>query len=163
MATEVLEAIVQRRVISRDVHHDLESFIWVIIYAIYKHTILDTTLDSKLHGEVAQEFKEYFGGGTLREILVYRSRAQNTQPQLRACHPTDGVLNFLLLRCSRMLHDQNQPYPATARVPKLFRDEYASQNPAHVEPDPVVNILATHDDLETMLLVALRVLTRLGL
>jgi hypothetical protein len=163
MATEVLEAIVRRQVISRDVHHDLESFIWVIIYAIYKHTILDTTLDSRLHGEVAQEFKDYFGGGTLREILLHRGRAQSEQPQLRACHPPEGVLNFLLIECSRLLYNQNKPSSLGAERPKLFRDEYASRNPAHVEPDPIVNILATHDDLETMLLVALGVLTRLGL
>jgi hypothetical protein len=62
-----------------------------------------------------------------------------------------------------MLHDQNQPYPATAQVPKLFVDASTLEYPAHVEPNPVVNTLATHDDLEKMLRVALRVLTQLDL
>jgi hypothetical protein len=40
MVMEVLEAIsAGMPSVPRNVHHDLESFLWVTIYAIYKHSI----------------------------------------------------------------------------------------------------------------------------
>jgi hypothetical protein len=157
MATEVLNATVRDKAISRHVHHDLESFIWVIFYAIYKHTVLDPSLGSTFRAKVAQEFKDYFGGGTLREILLHRGTAQSEQPELRACHPTEGVLNFLLLRCSRMLYDQNPPNPVTAQLPKAYQDKYASRV-ANPQPVLVKKTEITYEHMETMLQVALEVL-----
>jgi len=144
-------------VISRHVHHDLESFIWVIFYAIYKHTVLDTTLDSTLRDEVAQDFKYHFGGGTLYEILTHRTVAQYNQSRLRACHPGEGILNFLLSKCSYMLFHQNPPPSLRNAIPKVFADLIASAG--HEVYVPLVPTPITYNALEKMLRVALKVLS----
>jgi hypothetical protein len=66
MALEVLKGIIRNEPVQRDVHHDLESFLWVIIYAIYRHTLADAK--HQQNKELQTEFKEYFGKTTLREL-----------------------------------------------------------------------------------------------
>ena len=150
MATEVLRAVADGKTISREVHHDLESFIWVIIYAIYKHTVLDPQLDATLRTEAAVEFQNYFGGVDLRKIILHRAEAQNHQDKLRACHPPDGFVFYLLSMCSRMLVKQN-PLRSLGPIPEMFQDDSS-------EAELNTQTFITYEALETMLQAIVEVL-----
>ena len=155
MATEVLRAVADGKTISREVHHDLESFILVIIYVIYKHTVLDPQLDATLRREAAVEFQNYFGGVDLRKIIILRGAAQNHQDKLRACHPPDGFVFYILTMCSRMLVKQNPPR-SLGPIPEMFQDDSS-------EAELTTPTFISYEALEKMLQRALKVLLQVGI
>lgn len=101
MATEVLEAIIDNQTIPREVHHDLESFILVLFYAMYRRALINNPANDLLRAE----FARYFGCTTLDGITSARVKLQIGQPQLRRC--VSDRWNVMLLFASRLLHSQN--------------------------------------------------------
>jgi hypothetical protein len=107
MALEVLEAISQgTATVPRDVHHDLESLLWVIMYAIYKYCI---NVDGN-NEELKKEFKTFFGATSMEKIVMIHYYAiSRGQPKLRKCLRGLGQerLFFVLLASSDLLLYQN--------------------------------------------------------
>jgi hypothetical protein len=104
MAIEVLRAVLNKSPVPRETHHDLESLLRVIIYAIYRRTIESIKIGSA--AAVQREFVAYFGGSTVQKILDVRRRAQEGQPELRKCVGSPRLLE-LLAGCSVLLLSQN--------------------------------------------------------
>lgn len=72
MALEVFEAISHGKVtVSHNVHHDLESLLWVIIYTIYKHCV---NVDSN-NEELKKDFKTFFGATSMEKIVIVHYHA----------------------------------------------------------------------------------------
>src|SRR5882724_1890501 len=107
MALEVLEAILHGKVtVPCNVHHDLESLLWVIIYAIYKHCV---NIDGN-NEELKKEFKTFFGVTSMEKIVIVHYHAiSRSQPILRKClqGKDQESLFFMLLASSNLLLDQN--------------------------------------------------------
>lgn len=107
MALEVLEAISHgKATVPRDVHHDLESLLWVVLYTIYKHCV-------NVNGnneELKKEFKTFFGATSIEKIVIVHYHAiSRGQSILRKCLQSKGQerLFFMLLVSSNLLLDQN--------------------------------------------------------
>lgn len=102
------------------VHHDLESFFWVVVYAIWKNKIqtLSTTAErknltkKKRQSLVARrdafktEFATYFSGTTFKSIVKERLSMldrEGLEPELK------GPLGKLVKKFQRMVQSQNLP------------------------------------------------------
>ncbi|KAI0960870.1 hypothetical protein AcV7_000129 [Taiwanofungus camphoratus] len=78
MAEELLNAIDTGVTISRDVHHDLESFALVLIYVIYRHTLVEQKESGQDVADLRAEFHERFGGNSATDIIKRRRFLQAT-------------------------------------------------------------------------------------
>ncbi|KAI0764709.1 hypothetical protein C8Q74DRAFT_992271 [Fomes fomentarius] len=72
MATELLRAITTGNRIHRTARQDLESFAWVILYAIYRHTLDELPHSHTQRREVEQEFIELFAATSAKDIIKSR-------------------------------------------------------------------------------------------
>lgn len=68
MAVDVLDAICEEQPLSKEVQHDLESFIWVLVYAVRRRFCHD----KKSKSPEMVSFQEHFGQLNIRNI--YNSR-----------------------------------------------------------------------------------------
>lgn len=68
MATEVLKAISRRQPLQYGVQHDLESFIWVLAYAIRRHLCHNKSPESSK----VVSFQEHFGMSDITSIFASR-------------------------------------------------------------------------------------------
>lgn len=78
MAIEILKAIFYKKECSHQKHHDIESFLWVLCYALTKHTIdeLATLNHQDDLAIVKRIFAEAFGHASLRTIITSRQGGQ---------------------------------------------------------------------------------------
>lgn len=72
MATELLRAITTGERIHRTARQDLESFAWVILYAIYRHTLDELPHSHAERKQIEQEFIELFAATSAKDIVKTR-------------------------------------------------------------------------------------------
>ncbi|EIM90642.1 uncharacterized protein STEHIDRAFT_152354 [Stereum hirsutum FP-91666 SS1] len=79
MAIEILDAIFDERPIEHSVEHDIESFIWVLAYAVMRKILKVTeALDAAKHSgrkQLDADFKQSFGSLPIAEIALSRRNA----------------------------------------------------------------------------------------
>ncbi|RPD79631.1 hypothetical protein L226DRAFT_567713 [Lentinus tigrinus ALCF2SS1-7] len=113
MAQSVLEAVLDKKPIVRTAVHDVESFCWVILYAIYKHAIDDTNVvknipnvkniltedNSTFLTKLKQEFRGLFAAYSIQNLLNRRATALGLHHlQIYTAHIEHGeALKGLLL------------------------------------------------------------------
>lgn len=76
MALEILYALIKEQPISHQVHHDLESFAWVIAYSFGRFHATKkrpTELDAKEYEAFFQHFRQSFGHSRVTEVAKERS------------------------------------------------------------------------------------------
>lgn len=147
MAIEVLDAIVHKGTpVPRAVHHDLESFLWVIMYAVYKQTCAANPRNSPLQ----EEFDRCFGQGELRAVVYGHNLAMRDRPELEKC--LQGSLKSLLYVASELLNSQN---PRKMVPPEELEGYRSLLSFTHKPAAPRENI--TYKNLYEMLDVALRI------
>ncbi|KAI0666501.1 hypothetical protein C8Q78DRAFT_1083102 [Trametes maxima] len=61
--------------IRREAHHDVESFGWVIIYVVYRHTLDSGKLDSGEYEVLREEFKRLYSGDSFQSLWARREAA----------------------------------------------------------------------------------------
>ncbi|RPD53719.1 hypothetical protein L227DRAFT_557267 [Lentinus tigrinus ALCF2SS1-6] len=98
MAQSVLEAVLDKKPIVRTAVHDVESFCWVILYAIYKHAIDDTNVVKNIPN-LKQEFRGLFAAYSIQNLLNRRATALGLHHlQIYTAHIEHGeALKGLLL------------------------------------------------------------------
>ncbi|KAI0944652.1 hypothetical protein AcW1_002314 [Taiwanofungus camphoratus] len=106
MAEELLKAINIGETTSHDVHHDLESFALVLIYVIYRHTIVEQNTSGNDVTDLCAEFHELFGGNSATDILKRRKWMQATNPRHLLQSQSKGM-RFLINICWEGLKAQN--------------------------------------------------------
>ncbi|KAI0648845.1 hypothetical protein C8Q79DRAFT_478725 [Trametes meyenii] len=74
-ATSLLEAIVEKRSISRISDQDIESFGWVFIYAMYRMAMHDAPSSKSGQNKLVTEFNTLFAPINITDILQGRSAA----------------------------------------------------------------------------------------
>ncbi|KAF4600611.1 hypothetical protein EYR38_005250 [Pleurotus pulmonarius] len=72
MAAEILEALHEETTIQHKVHHDLESFVWVLVYVTSRHLNELKDLPKKTREKLRQHFVGSFGSNKLEDILTSR-------------------------------------------------------------------------------------------
>ena len=98
MALEVLEALKNKRSIIRSTEHDVESFCWVILYAVYMHSLEDdhglqltknalvrnnVELPKDFKTHLMGEFTSLFSGTSIEELYTKRAaQLSKTQPEI---------------------------------------------------------------------------------
>jgi hypothetical protein len=143
MAIEILTAISQTKpTVPREVHHDLESYLWVIIYTIYKHTCAANPTNRPLQ----TEFKRYFGGYDLMGIVASRYEMIVRQPELQKC--IGRTLKLLVRASTRLILDQN---PLIREVEKVEEDEQFQSMLAFPLVKPVERTAITYEYVFSML------------
>jgi hypothetical protein len=120
MALEILKSAIDGKVATHDVHHDLESFILVIIYALYMNTL--AIPEHQSNEALQSEFEGVFGGGSLREIYDRRHSVADGLEVL--AENVSQRLAFLLALCSVLVENQNRTpvscIPGYSRIPEDF-------------------------------------------
>lgn len=89
MATELLEAVVEGRTITRTVEHDIESFGWVFLYILYVRALLDMPKGPK-RTALKAEFRNIFATNGIEELKNKR---------LAVISPNDLQLTFKNITC----------------------------------------------------------------
>ena len=98
MALEVLEALKNGRAIMRSTEQDVESFCWVILYAVYMHSLEDdhglqltknalvrnnVELPKDFKTHLMGEFTSLFSGTSIEELYTKRAaHLSKTQPEI---------------------------------------------------------------------------------
>ena len=116
MALEVLEALKNGRAIMRSTEQDVESFCWVILYAVYMHSLEDdhglqltknalvrnnVELPKDFKTHLMGEFTSLFSGTSIEELYTKRAaQLSKTQPEILQLpsSPNDPrlIVEFLL-------------------------------------------------------------------
>ena len=116
MALEVLEALKNGRAIMRSTEQDVESFCWVILYAVYMHSLEDdhglqltknalvrnnVELPKDFKTHLMGEFTSLFSGTSIEELYTKRAaQLSKTQPEISQLpsSPNDPrlIIEFLL-------------------------------------------------------------------
>ncbi|KAH8094557.1 hypothetical protein BXZ70DRAFT_948014 [Cristinia sonorae] len=74
MAIELVEAMMDDNVIEHQVHHDMESIIWVLAYAIGRRLINDNSeADDETKEKISKFFARAWGCGSLDAIVTAKS------------------------------------------------------------------------------------------
>lgn len=85
MATELLEAIENQAMVPRQVHHDLESMCWVVIWCISRNVLdeLGSKLkENALYKSAKTQFEFMFSGSTISRINAARHRLLGRSPMI---------------------------------------------------------------------------------
>ncbi|KAI0935651.1 hypothetical protein AcV5_004012 [Taiwanofungus camphoratus] len=106
MAEELLNAIDAGVTISRDVHHDLESFALVLIYVIYRHTLVEQKQLGQDVADLRAEFHELFGGNSATDIIKRRRFLQATNLRHLLRSQSDDMW-FMITACWEGVKAQN--------------------------------------------------------
>ncbi|KAL6299498.1 hypothetical protein BKA93DRAFT_806666 [Sparassis latifolia] len=114
MALELLEAIKTGKTVVRDVHHDLESFVYVLFYVLYKRILAEPRpADRQRDWNALQaEYFRIFAGATVSLIIAGRNGLVRTGPrELRRWLNRTGQrrLSDFAVICSRLIIAQNPP------------------------------------------------------
>jgi hypothetical protein len=135
IAKEVLDGYRSKKSVARDVHHDLESFLLVIIYSLYKRFTMLNPKDDTLHAE----FQLLFGHVTVTDISAARSHLTMSEPlpELRRI-VADRHLVYLIGLCCRCIELQNQ-----------LKDGIKVDSDLPILPQKPVGQLMTYDQLDT--------------
>jgi hypothetical protein len=105
IAKEVLDGYRSKKLVARDVHHDLESFLLVVIYSLYQRFTMLNPKDDALHAE----FQLLFGHVTVEDISAARSHLSMSEPLPELRRIVAGEpLTFLIVLCCRIIDIQNQ-------------------------------------------------------
>jgi hypothetical protein len=105
MAIGILQAIVERKTIVHQVHHDLESFVWVMCYSINRRLVLDSNrLSADERADLHKFFHGNFGRMDMDSIAVTR---QALQP-LRFPHRFPNLLSEPMTSLYDSLYDHLQ-------------------------------------------------------
>jgi serine/threonine protein kinase len=110
LAKEILDSFHRKTPAAYDVHHDLESFLLVIIYSLYRRFTKLNPSDDALH----EEFHQLFGGVMVDDIFAARRDLSQLLPQLRRI-VANQYLVYLIALCCRFIDLQNQLKKDTLR------------------------------------------------
>jgi hypothetical protein len=104
IAKEILDGFVKKRHVVRDVHHDLESFLLVIIYSVYRRFTALHPYDTELR----QEYQDLFGNISPAEISDKRNRMfmEHALPELRRTVANED-LEYIIDGCVHFINLQN--------------------------------------------------------
>ncbi|KAI0641193.1 hypothetical protein C8Q79DRAFT_327555 [Trametes meyenii] len=104
MATEVLVAIRDDLPLTRTRYHDLESFIWVVLYVIYQRYVRrDTGAEWTYHPKLLEEKRRLFSAS---EVAVFISQRRDSFLDTTS---TAGGLHYLIAYLGRLEESENTP------------------------------------------------------
>ncbi|KAF5383054.1 hypothetical protein D9615_004941 [Tricholomella constricta] len=133
IALAVLVSILDEKPIARTVHHDLESFLLVVIYSLYRRELSRRPKNEKLR----IEYEEIFGKVKLREIRTARALLHGRLNVLVSI--LDLPAGVLLVLCLRRIKNQNLEFPTTKPTPaELFTDDAKKA---------LINVPITYEDI----------------
>ncbi|TFK92633.1 hypothetical protein K466DRAFT_539561 [Polyporus arcularius HHB13444] len=104
MAYKVLLALSADLPIVRTKEHDLESFLWVIVYVVYKHALNDTEVLAQVPiagfpKKLRDEFHNLFSATSIHKLVHKRNEVQFTSDpyanDVETSDVRDGVANLL--------------------------------------------------------------------
>jgi hypothetical protein len=106
IAKGILDGFAKKRHVARDVHHDLESFLLVIIYSFYRRFTMLHPYDTELR----QEYHDLFGNISPSQISAQRNQMfmEDALPELSRTIADDGLRYLVGIFC-RLIHVQNLP------------------------------------------------------
>ncbi|KAL0950311.1 hypothetical protein HGRIS_010286 [Hohenbuehelia grisea] len=96
MATQLVQAMESGVQVEHTVHHDMESFIWVLAYSVTRRVInLNSRCDQKTKKRMSQFFKDSWGGLTPSTVTMSKRAQTPLQPaqQIRHLYP-DPILRL---------------------------------------------------------------------
>ncbi|KAL4259147.1 Protein kinase domain-containing protein [Pleurotus pulmonarius] len=80
MAAELLEALEKGKGVRHEVHHDLESFVWVLAYAVSRHLQRRSGLGEAVKAELRQHFVRSYGRFLFADITDARISLRPLRP-----------------------------------------------------------------------------------
>ncbi|KAF9500187.1 hypothetical protein BDN71DRAFT_1502280 [Pleurotus eryngii] len=80
MAAELLEALEKGKAVRHEVHHDLESFVWVLAYAVSRHLQRRSGLGEAVKAELRQHFVRSYGRFLFADINDARISLRPLRP-----------------------------------------------------------------------------------
>ncbi|KAG0693251.1 hypothetical protein DFH29DRAFT_1084317 [Suillus ampliporus] len=139
--------------IERDVHHDLESFILVLFYAVMKRGLEHgfSNQDPDAESDIKGLYCSLFGGHTIREIIAGRSSFLQQKPAY-LYSAVDPPMQQLLHGCWKLLKSQ--------RADSVPGDEYTAEIEEELQLNSEQPQLITYKQLYVTYRVALNTLSR---
>ncbi|KAF7433510.1 hypothetical protein PC9H_005466 [Pleurotus ostreatus] len=80
MAAELLETLGKGKVVRHEVHHDLESFVWVLAYAVSRHLQRQSGLTEAVKAELREHFVRSYGRFLFTDISDARLSLRPLRP-----------------------------------------------------------------------------------
>lgn len=111
MASSVLESIEDGAPIRREVHHDLESFGWAFIYAVYKNTLMNMPSSHTDYQSLVREFQNCFAKDDMDTIITFRLRWITKHPYITSALANFPALQQLVYDVALMIYSQTQTQP----------------------------------------------------
>ncbi|KAL0957587.1 hypothetical protein HGRIS_001371 [Hohenbuehelia grisea] len=122
MAIQLVEAMDNGKAIKHEVHHDVESIIWVLAYAIARRLINVNSKaeDDEIKNKISMFFAAAWGGGSLNAIVTAKQALKPLQPPELICPllPSPILLAFdqlYILMHQQMIRD--------AQIRQMKRDK----------------------------------------
>ncbi|KAI0789201.1 hypothetical protein C8Q75DRAFT_766947 [Abortiporus biennis] len=125
-AVEVLHAWRNKKSIPQTPSHDLESFIWVLFYVLYRHAHAKMTEETEKR-DLSLEFRRLFGSDDFKDVIRSRANILKDADELIDSEELLGAFRrfgrkdkVLLLMVSELLQQVQASYPTRKLVTSIF-------------------------------------------
>ncbi|KAJ8522305.1 hypothetical protein ONZ45_g1107 [Pleurotus djamor] len=93
MATELVKGLEEGRKVEHEAHHDIESFIWVLAYALARRMLNNSNLNKELSTQTKVKVSQFFASAWGSASLTAAYQAKRAQTPLS---PPSGISSVLL-------------------------------------------------------------------